>query len=182
MLSLPNFSRKASASTIAAMDSPITAAAGTAQESARSLKARVGSPVARSTVRRVLAIVEIGFIAAEITTGSPLVIPPSKPPRRLVFRARRPSSDKISSWTSLEAGSQLEAHPELDALYGVYGHHGRREPGVQFVAPVDVRSEARRTTAGDNDELASEGVTRVARRVDLRLHLLRDLGVRAAHL
>src|ERR671921_182415 len=69
MLSMPNFSRNASASTIAVIDSPITAAAGTAHESARSLKARVGFPVARSTVRRALAIVEIGFIAAERVAG-----------------------------------------------------------------------------------------------------------------
>src|SRR5215217_5595138 len=102
MLSIPNFSRNASASTMAAMDSPITAAAGTAHESARSLKARVGSPVARSTVRRALAMVEMGFIAAAITTGSPFVIPPSNPPRRLLLRARRPFSESISSCTSLD--------------------------------------------------------------------------------
>src|SRR5215212_8522599 len=77
-------------------------AQGTGQESARSLKALVGSPVARSTVRRALAIVEMGFIAAAITTGSPFVIPPSNPPRRLLLRARRPFSESISSWTSLE--------------------------------------------------------------------------------
>jgi hypothetical protein len=87
MLSAPNFSRNASASTMATIDSPITAAAGTAQESARSLKARAGSPVERSTVRRAFAMVEIGFIAAATTTGSPFVIPPSRPPKRLLARA-----------------------------------------------------------------------------------------------
>src|SRR4029450_1718409 len=50
MVSAPNFSRKASARTTATIDSPITAAAGTAQESARSLKARAGSPVGRARV------------------------------------------------------------------------------------------------------------------------------------
>src|ERR687886_268557 len=107
MLSAPNFSRKASARTMATIDSPITAAAGTAQESARSLKARAGSPVERSTVRRALAIVEIGFIDAATTTGSPLVIPPSRPPRRLLARAGGSSPGRISSCTSLERRALL---------------------------------------------------------------------------
>src|SRR5215204_4505845 len=42
MLSPPNFSRNASASTTATIASPISAAAGTAQESARSRKALGG--------------------------------------------------------------------------------------------------------------------------------------------
>ncbi len=51
-----------------------------------------------------MAIVEIGFIAAATTTGSPLVMPPSKPPKRLLERTNSPSGSesRISSCTSLE--------------------------------------------------------------------------------
>src|SRR5918994_5631201 len=53
---------------------------------------------------------------------------------------------------------QVEAHPELDALYGVYGHHGGGEPRVELVAPVDVRAQPRRAPLGYHGELPTQGV------------------------
>src|SRR5215216_3913288 len=50
-------------------------------------------------------------------------------------------------------GRQVEAHPELDALYGVYGHHGGGEPRVELVAPVDVGSQPRWAALSHDDEL-----------------------------
>src|SRR3712207_2224969 len=51
------------------------------------------------------------------------------------------------------AGGEIEAHPELDALYGVYGHDGSGEPGVELVAPVDVGPEPRWAALGHDHEL-----------------------------
>src|SRR5918998_1297308 len=166
MLSAPNFSRKASARTTATMDSEMTAAAGTAQESARSLKARAGSPVERSPVRRALAIVEIGFAAEAVADARRVVLAGEDLVLHLARAARR----------------EVEAHPELYAFYGVDGHDGGGEPGVELVAPVHVGAEARRATLGHDDELAAQGVAGVAGRVDLGLHTLRYLGVGATHL
>jgi hypothetical protein len=56
-------------------------------------------------------MVEIGLIAAWTTSGSPLVIPPSRPPARLVSRYQPISSDqKISSCAS-EPGLPATSHP-----------------------------------------------------------------------
>src|SRR5438477_1798566 len=67
MLSPPNFSRNASASTMAIMASPTTPAAGTAQTSLRSTTASTASFVARSTDLSGVRSVERGFIAARTT-------------------------------------------------------------------------------------------------------------------
>src|SRR5215216_3941659 len=79
-------------------------------------------------------------------------------------------------------GRELEAHPELDAFDRIDRHHGCGEPGIQFVAPIDIGAEACRATPGDDDELPPEGVAGVAGGVDLRLHPLRDIRVGTAHL
>ena len=86
MWSPPNLSRYAPASTIASIASPTTPAAGTTQESVRSRSAWAGSRVATSTERSGLVSVGSGFIAQRTISGSPVVIPPSRPPERLVSR------------------------------------------------------------------------------------------------
>ena len=68
-VSAGNVSSTASASTNANSDSPITAAAGTAQTSLRSIYALVASPVRRSTDGNGFIKVEIGFIATRTTIG-----------------------------------------------------------------------------------------------------------------
>ncbi len=65
---------------------PTTPAAGTVQESVRSRSACAGSWVAVSTERSGLVSVGSGFIAPRTISGSPLVMPPSSPPARLVSR------------------------------------------------------------------------------------------------
>ena len=65
---------------------PTTPAAGTVQESVRSRSAWAGSLVSVSTERSGLVSVGSGFIAPTTTTGSPVVMPPSMPPARLVSR------------------------------------------------------------------------------------------------
>ena len=82
----PNFSIAASASTSATIASATTAAAGTAHTSERWLIAVAGSPVATSTVDSARLSDEIGFIAARTRSGSPVVMPPSRPPARSVSR------------------------------------------------------------------------------------------------
>ena len=68
----------------AAMASATTPAAGTAVTSLRWLIALAGSPERTSTVSRALGTVEIGFIAARTRITSPVLMPPSIPPARLV--------------------------------------------------------------------------------------------------
>src|SRR5947209_4487189 len=111
MPSPPNFSRKASASTIAIMASPTTPAAGTAQTSLRSTTASTVSLVARSTDLSGVRSVESGFIAARTTSGWPLVTPPSRPPALLVERLKPwPASNTISSCTP-EPGVRAVSKP-----------------------------------------------------------------------
>ena len=98
MLSPPNLSRNAAASTIAIIASPTTPAAGTAHTSLRSTTASTASLVCTSTERSGLRSVEMGFIAARTITGWPLVTPPSSPPALLEARWKPPSlSSRISS-------------------------------------------------------------------------------------
>ena len=85
-MSPPNFSVAASASTSAAIASATTPAAGTAVTSLRWLIALAGSPVATSIVSSARGTVEIGFIAARTRSTSPVDMPPSMPPARLVRR------------------------------------------------------------------------------------------------
>jgi hypothetical protein len=82
----PNFSSAVSASTSATTDSSTTPARGTAHTSERWWIATAGSPVRTSTVDRARGTVEIGFIATRTRSGSPLVMPPSRPPARFERR------------------------------------------------------------------------------------------------
>src|SRR5206468_2686194 len=82
----PNLRLHSSASTSATIASPTTPAAGTVHESVRSRSAWAGSLVARSTERSGFVRVGSGFMAARTRTGSPVVMPPSMPPARLVSR------------------------------------------------------------------------------------------------
>ena len=82
----------------ATMASATTPAAGTAVTSLRWLMALAASPVATSTVASARGTVEIGFIATRTRSGSPVLMPPSTPPARLVRRRIPPSPASISSW------------------------------------------------------------------------------------
>ena len=55
-------------------------------ESVRSRSAWAGSRVAMSTEHSGFVSVGSGFMAARSTSGSPVVMPPSRPPARLVSR------------------------------------------------------------------------------------------------
>src|SRR3989441_3303402 len=96
----------------------MTPIAGTAVTSERSDCACAGPPVLRSTVLSGDIKVEIGFIATRMTSGSPVVMPPSVPPARFVARAR---PGRISSCTSdplrRAASNRSEEHTsELQSL------------------------------------------------------------------
>ena len=56
-----------------------------------------GSPVATSTVCSARLSDEIGFIAARTRSGSPVVMPPSRPPARSVTRRTPSAVGMISS-------------------------------------------------------------------------------------
>src|SRR6266404_6595158 len=76
-LSPPNFSREASARTMATIDSPITPAAGTATISDRSNAAADCSFETTSMLESGCLKVDIGFKCPLTLTSSPLVMPPS---------------------------------------------------------------------------------------------------------
>ncbi len=58
------------------------------------------SPVRTSTVSSARGTVEIGFMAARTRSGSPVLIPPSIPPARLVRRRTPLPEPSISSWAN----------------------------------------------------------------------------------
>ncbi len=97
----PNFSSAARATTSATMVSTTTPAAGTAHTSERWWIATASSPVAMSTVASARGTVEMGFIAARTRSGCPLVMPPSRPPARLVERSTPSGPGYISSCATL---------------------------------------------------------------------------------
>ena len=68
--------------------------------SLRWLMAFAGSPERTSTVSRARGTVEIGFIAARARITSPVLIPPSIPPARLVRLRIPPRAASISSCAS----------------------------------------------------------------------------------
>jgi hypothetical protein len=81
-VSPPSFSNTACASSQATAASPTTQAAGTAQVSERSTAAGTASLVFMFTLGRgFFSRVGMGFTAAVRTRVSPLVMPPSSPPR-----------------------------------------------------------------------------------------------------
>ena len=100
-MSPPKLVSSASASTSATIASPTTAARGRIATSLRSMCARPGWPVARSTASSGLRSVATGLTAARTTTGAPLDMPPSMPPARLVRRPQLGSSGSTSSCTWL---------------------------------------------------------------------------------
>ena len=87
MESPPNLRNTSFASTRATIVSATTPMAGTAVTSVRSLNDTVSSLVAVSTVANVGRLsVASGFIATRATSSSPVLMPPSSPPARVVSR------------------------------------------------------------------------------------------------
>src|ERR1700716_980391 len=118
----------------------MTPMAGTAVTSERSDCACAGPPVLRSTVRSGDISVEIGFIATRATSGSPVVLPPSAPPARVVARLRpgglparraprrvggpaQPGEDVVVPLGAV-AARRLEAEAQLHAFHRRDGHEG----------------------------------------------------------
>ena len=87
MESPPNLRSTSSASTSAIIVSATTPMAGTAVTSVRSLNDTVSALVTVSTVPSVGRFsVASGFMATRATSSSPVVMPPSTPPARVVSR------------------------------------------------------------------------------------------------
>src|SRR6185437_13433920 len=86
----PNFSSAESARTKAAIASAMTPMAGTAVTSLRSTVEAALWRVFISTDPRGRISVLMGFMATRSTSGSPVVMPPSRPPALLVRLLKRP--------------------------------------------------------------------------------------------
>ncbi len=78
-------------------------------------------------------------------------------------------------------GGQAEAVADLHALDRLDAHQRAGQPRVEAAVPVHVRAEARRQAVDDDLDHAAEGVAVLVGLVDRRHHLLRGVGVQAAH-
>src|SRR5213080_3637686 len=177
MLSPPNFSRNASASTMAIMASPTTPAAGTAQTSLRSTTASTASFVARSTDLSGVRRVERGFIAARTTTGCPFVTPLQT--ARIVRLAPEPAlgvEEDLVVDRRARAPRGLEAQAQLAALDRLDRAERLREPTVEPAVPLHVGAEPHGAAEGDDLEHAPERVALLSSGVDRLEH--RRLGGR----
>ena len=133
--------------------------------------AGAASPVATSTVRSALGIVEIGFIAARTRSTSPVDMPPSVPPDLPDVRSRPglPRDDLVLRLRPAN-GRETEAVAHLDALDGLDPHQRGSEARVQPTVPVHMAAEARREPVGQHLDDAAEGVALAMRIGDLGLH------------
>ena len=105
--------------------------------SLRSATAAAGWPVCTSMVARGRIRVEIGFIPICKTSGSPVVIPPSNPPARLVRRRTFPVSGRfgegsISSCTSAPVRRDASKPSPISTA---------------FTAGIDIMAPARRASS-----------------------------------
>ena len=134
----------------------------------RSTSACAASPVPRSTESRGFISVGSGFIAARTTTGSPFVIPASRP----AGVVRAPDEAGVDLVVRLRAAHprEREAVAHLDALDGLDPHQREREPRVEPVGLLGVRAEARRAALGDDLDDAAERVAVLAGRVRRLAH------------
>src|SRR3954453_23764434 len=178
MWSPPNFSRYAPASTSATIASATTAAAGTTVESVRSRIACAGSLVSVSTDRSGCVIVEIGFIAAWTTSGSPLVMPPSKPPPQAARPVGLPEPAAILGPEDLVVclgpgpARDVPRLAERDALDRLDRADRLCKPPIELLAPGDVRSDARHQAEGAHLEFAAERLVLLPQPIDLLDHRL----------
>ena len=144
--------------------------------------ATASSPVAMSTVASARGTVEIGFIAARTRSGWPLVMPPSRPPARLVERTTPSGPGYISSWAAAAAAARgLEAVADLDALDRLDAHHRGGELAVEPVVAAGERAQADRQPVRDHLDDAAEGVAVLLGRLDLGDHRLFGGLVEGAH-
>ena len=128
------------------------------------------SPVATSTVRSARGTVEIGFIATRTRTGSPLVMPPSMPPARLVSRRDRVAGHHLVVRRAAPPARGAEPVADLDALHGLDAHQRTGQPGVEPPVGLHVGAEPDRQPVRDHLDHAAEGVAVVLGRVDLGDH------------
>ena len=123
------------------------------------------------------ASVLIGFLAARMTIGSPLDVPPSIPPALLVGR-RKPNrrssagviglvADRVHHLRAGPAG-RLEAQADLHPLDRLDAHHGRRQPGVELAVPLGCDSQPDRAPGDDRLDDATQRVAGLLGRVDRR--------------
>src|ERR1700682_5534423 len=106
----------------------------------------------RSTDHIGFFIVEMGLMATRRSIGSPLVIPPVKPPARLVRWRNRPPSYSIWSWKS------DPWRAELDALDGVDGKDRLRDAAVELAIPMHVAAQAWWDSPRDDPKGAADRV------------------------
>ena len=79
------------------------------------------------------------------------------------------------------AGSECggDARANFDRLYGLQGHDGGGEHGVEALVPLGVGAEAGRNLVGDDFKDAAEGVAGLEDFVDFFFHALLGFGVGA---
>ena len=122
----------------------MTPIAGTAVTSDRSLCAFAAFPVVRSTVGSGDMRVEIGFMPTRITSGSPVVTPPSSPPA-LLLRLRYPPRSAGSG--ALVPGT---ASASIGSCTSEPGRRAASNPipiSTALTAGMDINAPARRPSS-----------------------------------
>ena len=114
-------------------------------------------------------------------TSSPLVMPPSRPPARFdgarELLGARVVSDFVHHFGAVGSG-RGDSRADLHALHRLDGHHGLRQPRVEFFVPLRVRAEAGDHIVRHNFENASHGVSGAVHDVHFAFHLRFGLGDR----
>ena len=141
--------------------------------------ATASSPVAMSTVASARGTVEIGFIAARTRSGWPLVMPPSRPPARLVERITPSGPGYISSWATLPRRRAVSKPSPISTPLIAWMPitapaswlSSRLSPLVNEPSPTG-------SPCGDHLDDAAEGVAVLLGRLDLGDHRLLRLPCR----
>ena len=145
---------------------------------------RAGSFVARSTVSCSRASVGTGFTASVTTSGSPVLIPPSTPPERLLPGRAPPGAGTMASFASEPfIRAWRIARPEGDRLDAADREERLPEPGRKF--PEHRRAEPRRQALRRDRDDAARGVALRRDRADRGprpLEVLRGADLDAGHL
>ena len=127
--------------------------------------------------------VGIGFIAARTTSGSPLVMPPSRPPAWFVGRLKPALGVVVDARRAPGCRARLrraKPSPISKPLIAGIDITAAASRASSRPTRLGVRAESRHQPGGGHHEHAAERLAVGARVVDERLHRLGRLGVRAA--
>src|SRR5271170_6902107 len=156
----------------------MTAAAGIAHTSERSIAPTASALLLMSTERSGRISVDSGLNATRTRSGSPVLMPPSVPPEAMLGGV---VTDFVVQFGPANP-ARGESQPELDALGGLQAEQREREAAVEFAIPLHVTAEADRQSGRDDLDDTAERVAGFFARVDFRDNFAFSIRVSDAHL